>query len=130
MIHLDADIVIAYLNGNRDIARRIRIAAPEVAISAIVLAELYHGAAKSGKPAQNHAKIRELLQSIHVAVFDETCAACFASVKLELRLKGRPTGEIDALIAATALAKGAELITHNTRHFEHISGLKIADWLA
>ncbi len=32
------------------------------------------------------------------------------------------------MIAVVALAHHAELVTHNTRHFEQIEGLRIADW--
>ena len=43
---------------------------------------------------------------------------------------GRATGETDAFIAATALAYGATLVTHNTKHFRHVPGLKLEDWLS
>jgi len=130
MIHLDADIVIAYLNGNRDIARRLRFATPDVAISAIVLAELLYGAGKSSKPAENLTEIQKFLQFIAVAPFDTACAEIFATLKIELHRKGKPTGSEDTLIAATAIAHGADLVTHNTRHFKNISGLKLQDWLS
>jgi hypothetical protein len=28
----------------------------------------------------------------------------------------------------TAVGRGYTLVTHNTKHFQHISGLQIADW--
>jgi tRNA(fMet)-specific endonuclease VapC len=37
---------------------------------------------------------------------------------------------MDALIAAIALANNAVLVTHNVKHFEHIEGLRLEDWLA
>ncbi|OAD21474.1 PilT-like protein, partial [Candidatus Thiomargarita nelsonii] len=50
-------------------------------------------------------------------------------IRVTLRKKGRPTGEVDALIAAIALAHNAILVTDNTKHFEHIEGLTLENWL-
>jgi tRNA(fMet)-specific endonuclease VapC len=36
---------------------------------------------------------------------------------------------MDMLIAAAALSRGAILVTHNTKHFSRIKGLKIEDWI-
>jgi predicted nucleic acid-binding protein len=35
---------------------------------------------------------------------------------------------MDMLIAASALEAGAILVSHNTRHFSKIKGLKVEDW--
>ncbi len=35
---------------------------------------------------------------------------------------------MDLLIAAQALAENATLVTHNTREFERIEGLKLENW--
>jgi len=55
-------------------------------------------------------------------------ADAYSQIRVALRQKGRPTGEIDALIAAVALANNAVLVTHNTKHFENIEGLNLEDW--
>jgi tRNA(fMet)-specific endonuclease VapC len=39
-----------------------------------------------------------------------------------------PIGPLDTLIAATAIANQATLVTHNTQEFSRISGLVIDDW--
>jgi len=41
-----------------------------------------------------------------------------------------PIGEIDTQIAAHAVAEGLTLVTHNTRHFDQVPGLRIEDWVA
>ena len=41
-----------------------------------------------------------------------------------------PDRPLDTFIAATALAHGATLVTHNTREFERVPGLKIEDWFS
>ena len=50
--------------------------------------------------------------------FDLSCAVKFGDIKSRLRAIGKPTGEVDALIAATAMTHDAILITNNLRHFE------------
>lgn len=130
MIHLDTNIVIAFLNGDQRIAAKLHSAIPDVAISSLVLAELLYGAARSGRPEDNSSKIAQLRQLISVVPFDIAAATAFAKLKLDLRKRGKPTGEVDALIAATCLACNATLVTHNSRHFEHIGGLSLDDWLA
>jgi len=48
--------------------------------------------------------------------------------KSKLRKLGKPTGEMDALIAATAMAHKAVIVTGNRKHFENIEGLKVETW--
>lgn len=38
-------------------------------------------------------------------------------------------GDFDTQIGAHALAEVLILVTHNTRHFERIAGLKLEDWM-
>ena len=42
--------------------------------------------------------------------------------------QGQPLEDIDLLIAGIALSNNLVLITHNTKHFERIEGIEIADW--
>jgi tRNA(fMet)-specific endonuclease VapC len=37
---------------------------------------------------------------------------------------------MDLMIAATALLYDLTLVTHNTKDFSHIPGLRMVDWLA
>ena len=37
-------------------------------------------------------------------------------------------GQLDALIAATALHNDATLVTHNPREFGRVKGLRVEDW--
>jgi tRNA(fMet)-specific endonuclease VapC len=41
---------------------------------------------------------------------------------------GFPIGPLDTLIAGTAVAWGATLVTRNTREFGRIRGLNTVDW--
>ena len=52
----------------------------------------------------------------------------FGTIKSKLRKLGKPTGEMDALIAATAMSHKALLVTRNRKHFENIESLKVDSW--
>jgi tRNA(fMet)-specific endonuclease VapC len=46
----------------------------------------------------------------------------------EARLGGHSAGEIDLLIAATALDLGRPLVTGNAKHYEWMPGLALENW--
>ncbi|NOS99352.1 MAG: type II toxin-antitoxin system VapC family toxin [Phycisphaerales bacterium] len=129
MVHLDTSTVVAHLRGNQFAAGRLAAALPEVAVSTIVLAELIFGVRVSARPDENLARLREFVELVDLVVFDSACADAYGSIRAAQRRSGRPVGEADAPIAATALSHRATLVTHNLRHFEGIDGLTIEDWL-
>ena len=61
------------------------------------------------------------------------CERCFICdvVLAELRLKnsGKPIEDFDLLIGCAAKAAGLTVVTHNVKHFSHIEGLDIEDWV-
>ena len=61
-----------------------------------------------------------------VLAFDLASARAYGTVGKTARKAGRPMDEMDALIAATALANDAALATRNTSHFEQ-SGVRLID---
>ena len=128
MILLDTNIVIAYLNGSKTLSDRIKRNIDKIALSALVAAELDYGAKASQQSARNHERLHRLLDIIQIVPFDIRCAEAFGTIKSRLRAIGKPTGEVGALIAATAIAHKAVLVTANKRHFENIEGLRIETW--
>ena len=127
MILLDTNVVI-FLNGDKSILKRIRVEIDEIGLSTLVVAELDYGAKVSQRSEDNLEKLYRLLEIIQVVAFDIECARIFGTIKSKLRSIGKPTGEVDALIAATAMAREATLVTSNKKHFENIEGLKIEVW--
>ncbi len=128
MILLDTNVLVAFLNGNKLISKRIRDEIDQIALSTLVVAELDYGAKVSQKAKENIEKLYRLLDIVQIVPFDIECAKLFGTIKSKLRRMGRPTGEVDALIAATAIAHDAILATANKRHFENIEGLKLEVW--
>jgi tRNA(fMet)-specific endonuclease VapC len=127
--HLDTNIVIAYLNGNQAIANKLKTCIPNIGISSLVLGELLYGARASKRKEENRAKIYELLKIIQIVDFNPASAEQYSHIRFNLKEIGRPTGEVDALIAAIALAHNAILVTDNIKHFKNIEGLKLENWL-
>jgi tRNA(fMet)-specific endonuclease VapC len=128
MILLDTNVVVAYLNGDKSVLKRIQADIGKVALSTLVVGELDYGAKVSQRAKENLEKLYQFLNIVQVVPFDVECAKVFGTVKSKLRSLGKPTGEVDALIAATAMAHEATLVTSNKRHFENIEGLKVEVW--
>jgi len=128
VILLDTNVVVAFLNGDKSILKRIQAEIDNIAISVLVVAELDYGAKVSQRFEENLEKLYRLVDIVEVLPFDIECARIFGTIKSKLRNIGKPTGEVDALIAATAMAREATLVTSNKRHFENIEGLKIEVW--
>ena len=128
MILLDTNVVVAFLNGDKSVLKRIRGEIDKIALSSLVVAELDYGAKVSQKSEENLEKLYRLVEITQVVPFDVECARIFGTIKSRLRSLGKPTGEVDALIAATAMAHEAILVTANKKHFENIEGLKVNVW--
>jgi len=128
MILLDTNVIIAFFNGNKAVLERIQAEIDRITLSALVIAELDYGAKASQRGKENLEKLDRFIDIVRVVPFDLECAKAFGSIKSKLRMLGKPTGEMDALIAATAMAHKAVLITGNRKHFENIEGLKLEVW--
>lgn len=128
MIHLDTNIVIAFMNGNKSIKEAIKQNIDEIALSAFVVAELDYGAKASVNRTRNLERLYRFIDLVTIVPFDGESARIFGTVKSELRKIGKPTGEIDAMIASVAMAQDAVLVTSNIKHFENIPGLKLEVW--
>jgi tRNA(fMet)-specific endonuclease VapC len=127
---LDTNAVIALLNDNTSkLARRARREKPsDIAISAVVVHELFYGAFKSRRATQNIASVDAL--QFAMIEFDKEDARQAGAVRALLASQGTPIGPYDVLIAGQAVARNMILVTHNTEEFERVPGLRIEDWQA
>ena len=99
----------------------------DFAVSAVVYAEILCGLRKihGDKIA---AKIRAFLENMRIVDFNDDAADMYAKIGAELEKSGTPIDNMDLLIAASAMAEGAVLVSHNTRHFSKIKDLQVEDW--
>ena len=129
MFLLDANAVIAVLKGHDRVLDRLRARSPQdIAISAIVAHELYYGAYKGQRVAENLSRVDAL--RFNVLEFDRDDARCAGEVRATLASAGKPIGPYDVLIAGQALSRSLILVTRNTREFSRVDGLRIEDWEA
>lgn len=128
----DTNACIALLRGRTlRLAERWRtVRAADIVLCSVVIYELRHGAERSGNPAAEHAKLDVFLRPFVSLPFDDACARRCAEIRRELERTGEPIGPHDLQIAAVALHHGLTLVTHNTREFGRIHGLKLDDWEA
>lgn len=129
MYLLDTNICIAILKGNSTVISQFQSKYQNCYIPTLVLAELYKGVYCSSKVAQNLANLNQLANNLPHITFDDAAALEFGKIQGELRKIGRPTGELDALIAAVARSRGDTVVTNNTRHFINITNLQLENWL-
>lgn len=129
MYALDTSTVVDYLRGKGRVAERLLATPPhEVAIPAVVLYELELGAEKARASPRRRSQLTELVRSATLLAFGAEEAKTAARIRADLESRGLPIGPHDVLIAATALARGAILVTHNTDEFSRVHGLRLEDW--
>lgn len=127
---LDTNVCAMYLNG-RSMAIRERIqttSAADIAVCSVVKAELFYGAMRSNNPERTLARQQEFLNLFVSLPFDDEAAMICGQIRASLAAIGTPIGSNDLQIAAIALVNNLTLVTHNTREFSRVEGLRIEDW--
>ena len=76
-----------------------------------------------------HNQVRTILSTIPCEPVPITAAVIYATIKTQRQTAGRPMDANDLWIAATALALGAVLVSHDA-DFSDIPGLTVEDWIA
>ncbi len=129
MYALDTNTVIYFFKGMGRVAERL-LATPrtEVAVPAVVLFELEAGVRKTREATARRRQLDDFAEAVAILPFDRASAEAAAEIRARLEQRGRPIGPLDTLIAGTALAHGAVLVSHNVAEFGRVDGLTVADW--
>jgi tRNA(fMet)-specific endonuclease VapC len=129
---IDSSILVAAERAKMGFDRILREhAGEEIAIAAITASELLHGVHRAARPAQRNQReafVEGILAVVPVLPFDLRTARVHAAIWAQLAGRGITVGAHDLLIAATALAVGFEVATHDKRSFPRIPGLKVREW--
>jgi len=104
--------------------------AGRMAISAITLSELFHGAEKSAKVAQNLAVVEEFASLLEVLPYTAKASQHYGAIRSALEKVGRTIGVNDLHIAAHARSEGLTLVTNNLGEFERVPGLLTENWVS
>lgn len=130
MYMLDSDVCINCMRGkDREVFNRIIELTPaNFKISSIVLAELWYGVEHSNSREANASILEIFLHDFQIAPFDETCAKVYSKIREHLPAKGMLIGPNDMLIAASAIANDATLVSNNIREYSCVPVLKVESW--
>ncbi len=97
-------------------------------VPSVVYGELLLGAFKSNSPQNAEVLVEKLIQPFAIVPFDARCARTYARIRADLEGKGCVIGPNDLIIAATALANEAVLVTSNRGKFKRVCGLRLEEW--
>lgn len=127
---LDTNIVI-YVVKRRplEVLAQFNANAGRMAISAITLSELYHGAEKSAKVSQNLEVIEEFASLLEVLPYTAKASQHYGAIRSDLEKAGQTIGVNDLHIAAHARSEGLVVVTNNLYEFARVPGLMVENWV-
>lgn len=129
MYQIDTDILSYAVRGDAHVLRAFRDAGESPCfVSTLTLYELAFGIERSPRRVtlrRGFEAVRDLIIALPVC---EAVAAEAARVRAQGESRGMVVGAVDPVIAGTALVHDLTLVTHNTKHFAHVDGLRLADW--
>lgn len=126
---LDTNTLIYFFKDEGRVAQHLLAHSPgEIGLPSVVLYELQVGIAKSSSPEKRSRQLSDLVAAVRVLPFDEAEAKAAADIRAALERRGTPIGPYDTLIAGTALANGATLVTRNIKEFGRVDALRLENW--
>ncbi|HCU92673.1 MAG TPA: VapC toxin family PIN domain ribonuclease [Actinobacteria bacterium] len=130
---LDTNAVVALLRnkpaGMRHRYREAETSGDCLAVSSVVLFELWYGVEKSIQVLENTERLRIFLSGdLDLLAFDDEDAKTAGQVRAVLEKSGTPAGTYDLMIAGQALRHGLTVVTANTSEFSRVPGLSWVDW--
>jgi tRNA(fMet)-specific endonuclease VapC len=127
---LDAETLIAAVKGRLPVVMRLSALKPdEVALSMISQVEVEAALRSQPRINSRHGKLlKELLATVRVLDFDAACAQQAGTLGAYLHQSGEPLPPMDLLVAATALAHQATLVTPRTALFSRVPQLDLQHW--
>ena len=127
---LDTNIVIYVLKRRPvEVLSTFNANASRMAISAITLAELLHGAEKSSRVSENLAAIEDFCSRLEVLPYGPKAAQHYGAIRAALEKLGQPIGVNDMHIAAHARSEGLVLVTNNMGEFARVPALEAENWV-
>lgn len=127
---LDTNVCIRLLNNTSPIvsARLTNTEPKEIYLCTVTHMELYYGAYRSTQVERNLAVLQRFFSQFPVFPLGPESARVAGKIRAELATLGTPIGPYDSLLAAIAVVNNSIMVTHNTREFSRVKGLRIEDW--
>lgn len=127
---LDTNIVIYVLKRRPvEVLAAFNANASRMAISAITLAELMHGAEKSSRVGENLSVIDDFCSRLAVLPYGVKAAQHYGAIRAALEKLGQPIRVNDLHIAGHARSEGLVLVTNNMAEFERVPALEVENWV-
>lgn len=123
---LDTNAVSALFAGDRELAAVLEDSDYHH-LPLIVIAEYQFGLLLSRKRKELQPLLRKLEAESVVLAPDRATADEYATLRYELKRKGRPIPENDLWIAALARQHTLDIISKDT-HFDHVENLRRIEW--
>src|SRR5437016_14114880 len=123
MLMLDSDVIVNWEGNKFDLPAYLRTRGHEpVGLSAIAWQQLWAGAEhfEPARAAKRRRFLADIFPAVRIVAFDTAQAREAAVLDGRLKMSGQQIGYADTLIAAAALAQGAELLTFNRAEFERV----------
>ncbi len=128
---LDTNIVIYVIKRRPlEVLETFNRHASRMAMSAITLAELIHGAEKSSRVEDNLRVVEDFASRLEVLPYGARAAQHYGQIRAALERSGQTIGVNDLHIAAQARSEGLTLVTNNLGEFERVPGLLVDNWVA
>jgi tRNA(fMet)-specific endonuclease VapC len=129
MYLLDTDTLIYFLKGDESVVEHFRAHSDQPkALSVVTYGELVYGARKSERVNENLARVHRLAELYPVMEVTRSVMDSFGEIKASLSATGITVDDFDLLIGCTALTLNYSVVTNNTKHYQKIPGLKVANW--
>jgi tRNA(fMet)-specific endonuclease VapC len=100
----------------------------EIFTSILAIGEVRYGIEKRGSK-KHAAALKSVLQLLTPEPFKAPADRHYATIRLTIEAMGLPVGQLDMLLGAQALASDAVFVTANEKHFRHMPGLMVENWL-
>ena len=125
---LDTDIASYLIRGDHpEVTAKFTELFDDCIMSSITMAELMYGVRRRNNRVLTE-KVQALCNLVSVIPWSEEAAKAYAMLRVELEKEGTPIGNMDMLIAASAIAEDALLVTNNIAHFSKVKSLKLTSW--
>jgi predicted nucleic acid-binding protein len=115
---IDTDVLIDYLRDQADAVAYLNAAAERLLLSAVTVAELYAGVREGAE----RIALDDFIKDFEIVQVDKEIASIGGLYRRDY-IKSHGTGLADAIIAATAAIRQADLVTLNKKHFPMLSNV-------
>ena len=129
---LDTNAISALMKGHATVVERLAaVSKADVTLPQPALAEIAVGIARLPKSKQRtwlQERFDLVRGEMGRAVWSDEVSEAFGRIKAALEKRGTRIEDIDAAIAARAVATGAVLVTADRAHMTRIPGVVVEDW--